>query len=106
MMAAAITITEPGSVEIKVTRAAAARAIRAWFCTSGAPLSAVETLRAAGLRGTYRHVPAATVRYRDVPAIEAGETLGDYAERVADFVNDKLGREYDEQLYLSADDCL
>ena len=98
-----ITIAEPNAVSITVPETAAAAVVRGWFCTEGTPAAVLELLRSKGLAGLYEYEDAGVnVAYGDVPEIGAGEEIGEYAERVADYVNAEIGASYDAQVRLYA----
>lgn len=98
-----ITITEPNAVSRTFDESAAPAVIRAWFATHGTPNDVLALMRARNLSGLYEYDDAGIdVAFEDVPEIEDGEEIGDYAERVADAVNDMIDASGDARVHLCA----
>lgn len=98
-----ITITEPNAVSRAFDEAIAPAVIRAWFATAGTPTEVLTLMRGRNLAGLYEYEDASiSVAYSDVPEIEDGEEIGDYAERVADWINDEIGASGDARVHLYA----
>lgn len=99
-----ITITD-NYVDVTVPESVAEQVIRGWFCNTGLSKKAAAAAKAAGLRGSYDWPDSnIVIGYRTLPGRDHGESLSDYAERVADAVNDRLGAEWsDDRVHLFAD---
>lgn len=98
-----ITITEPNAVSREFDESIAPAVIRAWFATHGTPNDVLALMRTRNLAGLYEYEDAGVnITFGDVPEIEVGEEIGDYAERVADWVNDEIGASGDARVNLCA----